>query len=387
MKLAVATICPHVQERGVWYSYGPFVEELNRWHNLFEHLIMVAPVDQGEIPDGWSPYAKSDQIEVVAYRKNRGHGLAQPRTSLFEIPVMLNALQRACRRSDALHVRCPGSIGLLASAAGRLIARRRVAKFAGQWDGYPSEPRTVRWQRNLLRSNWWGAPTTVYAIGPQPKPHIIPFFSTAVTDAELAQASAIARQREGSLREPRVLFVGRLTAPKSADVILKAASILEPRRRPSRITFAGSGPELPRLESLSTTLGLNGVTAFLGAITREQVLKAYSEHDVLVLPSQTEGWPKALTEAMAFGLVCVATNTGIIPEMLADGRGFTVPFRDPERLATVLREIQESPSKAAKVGIRASEWASRYSLEQLEVQLRRILADSWGVDEDQLRAA
>ena len=69
--------------------------------------------------------------------------MSQETTRLREIPQMLYTLTKAALMSDAFHLRSPASISLLASLVVPLLQRKRCAKFAGQWTGYPGEPRTL----------------------------------------------------------------------------------------------------------------------------------------------------------------------------------------------------------------------------------------------------
>ena len=92
MKLAIATICPHIFFEDRWWSYEPFVLEMNIWSQLFDELILVGPVEQGPPPAFWSPYQRSEAVSVISYRKDKGRGLQQERTSAWEIPAMISAI-------------------------------------------------------------------------------------------------------------------------------------------------------------------------------------------------------------------------------------------------------------------------------------------------------
>jgi glycosyltransferase involved in cell wall biosynthesis len=98
----------------------------------------------------------------------------------------------------------------------------------------------------------------------------------------------------------------------------------------------------------------------------------------LVLISKTEGWPKAVAEAMAFGVCCIGASEGFVPSMLAEGRGFTVPAGDSSALLSLLRELHGDSHRRVDTGNRAAEWARQYTLEGLRQALFVLLEKWWG---------
>ena len=98
---------------------------------------------------------------------------------------------------------------------------------------------------------------------------------------------------------------------------------------------------------------------------------------VLVLVSESEGWPKALMEGMAYGLVCIGSSRGFIPQLLGDGRGLVVPAGNVEALAQHLARIAADPDAYAAMSRAAAGWAQTFSLERLRQELRSLLERSW----------
>jgi glycosyltransferase involved in cell wall biosynthesis len=378
MRLGIATICPHIYFENQWWSYEPFVLEMNIWSDLFDELVCVAPQEAGPPPPLWAPYRRSSAVRVIPYRHDRGRGLDQPRTSPAEIPAMAGALIRAARTTDAFHVRSPGSIGLLASLLLPLLQTRRCAKYAGQWGAYPGEARSVRLQRAILRSRWWGAPVTVYGEWPGQPAHIVSFFTSVLGDGQLARARVAAGSR-ALVNPARLLFVGRLSAAKQVATLIAALGQLRDTGLSAQLTIVGDGPEREPLAAQARRLGLEEQVVFAGALPFKQVLDRYERADILVLVSQTEGWPKAIAEAMAFGLVCIGSNQGLVPWMLGEGRGLTAPPGDAAALAVALRALIGDPQRYQAISRAASAWAQQFSLPSLRAALRRLLESSWHV--------
>lgn len=377
MRLGVASICPHIYFDGRWWSYEPFVLEMNIWTDIFDELVIVAPLDEAPPPAFWSPYRKSEKISVIPYRRFRGKGLQQEKTSVFEIPRMISAIVSAAKVTDAFHVRSPGSIGLLSSLIIPLFTQRMCAKYAGQWNGYPGESWKVRLQRAILRSKWWRGPVTVYGQWPDQPSHIVPFFTSVLDGAQMDLARKSAHEKRPG-KPIRILFVGRLTESKNVNVLLRAIFKLKNEGIDFRCTIVGDGPERENLKAHISACGLDLCTTLTGALDFDKVINQYEQADVLVLASETEGWPKVIAEGMAFGLVCVGSNRGIVPWMLGEGRGYLVEPGDVDSLANTLKRIASSPHEYMEMSSKAAVWAQQYSTEGLKKALQELLAKSWG---------
>jgi hypothetical protein len=83
--------------------------------------------------------------------------------------------------SNAIHVRCPGNLGLLGVILAPLFSDKLIAKYAGQWNAHKGERKILRLQRAILKSPWWKGPVTVYGEWENQPAHIIPFFTSMMS--------------------------------------------------------------------------------------------------------------------------------------------------------------------------------------------------------------
>jgi glycosyltransferase involved in cell wall biosynthesis len=90
--------------------------------------------------------------------------------------------------------------------------------------------------------------------------------------------------------------------------------------------------------------------------------------DMFVLPSRTEGLPRALIEAMARGLPCVATDVGGIPELLVSED--LVPAGDAMSLAAKLMSVLGNPQRRAAMSARNLEKAREFHYDALSLKRR-----------------
>jgi len=96
--------------------------------------------------------------------------------------------------------------------------------------------------------------------------------------------------------------------------------------------------------------------------------------DIFVFPSLYEGLGIALIEAMAAGCVCVATNTGPIPEVVQDGKdGVLVPSADAEALARAICDLLGDPTRRSQLGTAAKQTAfSKFQPKEQAERLTRV---------------
>lgn len=125
------------------------------------------------------------------------------------------------------------------------------------------------------------------------------------------------------------------------------------RQIPARLLMVGDGPEQGSTGHLAKELGIVHAVDFLGK--RLRIDQLLPEADVLLLPSELEGFGLVALEAMACGVPAVATRTGGVPELITDGQdGFLEPVGDIRRQAARVidllrnRELHQRMSSAAR---------------------------------------
>jgi glycosyltransferase involved in cell wall biosynthesis len=377
MRLLIISSAIHYRWNGVVFSYEPYTREIDVWADLFSEVVIAAPVRTEKPPGDCGPFLRSN-ISVLPQAEVGGNNFTSKVKLLWSLPRLAWNVGRAIRSCDAVHVRCPGNLGFIGAVLAPLLSKYTVAKYAGQWNGYPGESFSARIQRYLLKSRYWSGPVTVYGNWPDQPAHVIPFFTSIMTQEQVSRASAVAQSRRQPSRM-RILFVGRLSKAKNVDVLIEALALIKAGGDKFVCSIIGEGPERARLEDLATSRGLSDCVYFVGGLPHEQVLDHFASSDVLVLASMTEGWPKSIAEAMTFGLICIGSNQGFVPEMLADGRGLVVTPRDIPELAEQLAKIATNPESFDLMRLRASEWSQEFSLDKLREAIKALLASHWQI--------
>lgn len=176
------------------------------------------------------------------------------------------------------------------------------------------------------------------------------------------------RKAQGIVTDARmVLFLGRLSAKKGPDMLLRAFSALPERlaERPLLLVFAGpdeSGMKA-RLDRLAAELGSNSRVKFAGPLYGEEKWAAYRDADVFVLPSQNENFGNAAAEAAAAGTpVIVSEQCGIAPLFAKEG-GSVVPY-DAGVVGRALRQALEDDEYRARMAAGSARVAAKLAWEE-----------------------
>ena len=193
------------------------------------------------------------------------------------------------------------------------------------------------------------------ALAPDPdRVHLV--YHGLAADRAPAHAPRESTRDGGCAGEPvRLLSVGRCVAKKGFDLLLQALAQLPPERH-WRWTHIGGGPLRRRLTAQAAALGIADRINWRGALPFDQVLAAYGEADVFILPSRIDadgdrdGLPNVLMEAQAQGVVCLATTLSGIPELIRDGEtGLLTPPEDCDALTAALLTLIQSPPLRARL--------------------------------------
>lgn len=151
---------------------------------------------------------------------------------------------------------------------------------------------------------------------------------------------------------PVVGYVGRLSAEKGVDVLIRAVVALPD----VTLILIGDGPDRSRLEGLAGELDIGGRVVLAG--WQEDPRPWYKGLDVLALPSRSEALPLAAVEAMLAERPVVASRVGGTREVVLDGlTGILVPPDDHRALGKALAALLGDEARRVRMGRRGREVA------------------------------
>jgi glycosyltransferase involved in cell wall biosynthesis len=137
----------------------------------------------------------------------------------------------------------------------------------------------------------------------------------------------------------RIVFVGRLTAEKQVEVILKAMTKLDPALD-TTFDIVGGGDQRKQLEHLASQLGLADRVTFHGRTSDEELRALLSRASLFVIASIAELQSIATMEAMASALPIVAADAVALPHLVHDGEnGYLFEPGNVDELAARLTDV------------------------------------------------
>lgn len=200
-----------------------------------------------------------------------------------------------------------------------------------------------------------------------------------ITIETLPPAEAAERRHavRAALRIPEsarvIVNVGRFSAEKGQQSIVDANALLLERSPSSDAIFllCGDGPTLAPVRDSAFSRGMTNIR-FLGRTDRVQDYLCAA--DIFVMPSDFEGMPNAMMEAMAYGLPCVSTNRSGALDIARDGiEALYYEPRDAAQLARHLATLLDDPAKASAMGRRARERMQQFTVRRFADHFDRIL--------------
>jgi glycosyltransferase involved in cell wall biosynthesis len=337
-----------------------------RYLDVFSNVIVAARVRDVPTPSAGSVPATAADIAFCPLPAYSGLG-----GFLRHARRVRGALADAVRSSGAVIVRSPSPIGHFAATTAMARHKSYGAEIVGDPDQVFSAGAFHHPMRAALRKTATTAqahlarhaiavmfvtrrvlqqkyPTAGLAFSASDAPLDDAAFNTASSD-ELGD-------RHGALR---IVTVGHLDQPyKGVAVLLESLRSLRRSGAAVHLTVVGGGRLQADLQELTRDQGTAGDVSFLGQLDRDGVQRALDAAQLFVLPSLTEGLPRALLEAMARGLPAIATRVGGVPELLPEE--CLVPAGNAEALARKILDVAHDDAARTAWGRRNREVAMGY---------------------------
>ncbi len=319
-------------------------------------------------------------LRVVPLSPRRGAGLD---SKLNFLPWLLRnsgTIFRELWQADGVHAAIPGDVGTVGMLGAWLFRKPLFVRHCGNW------LRPVTLAEKLWR--WFmeavaGGRNVMLATGgaaesPSGKnPNVQWIFSSSLTQWEL-QVYAHMRicPSDGQLH---LVHVARQERSKGAATIIQSLPLLAKRFPQVSLEIVGEGSAIPEFKRLAVETGVAERVHFSGKLNHDQVMQRLQGSHLFAFPTtSSDGFPKAVLEALAVGLPIVATRVSVLPHLLGNGCGVLIDEPTPEAVAQGIEQALNNPAQYETMSCKAIETAQQYSLEAWRDTVGGYMTTAWG---------
>lgn len=372
MNFTIITHVLHKKEETHLYGYGPYVWEMNIWFKYVDKVSIVAPLLKDKVGNIDLAYQHPELNfqEVPALALTTPVGILR---SLLFLPLVSWRIYKAMQTADHIHLRCPGNMGLLGCLVQILFPNKaKTAKYAGNWDPKSKQPLAYRIQKYILSNTFLtkNMQVLVYGDWENQSKNIKPFFTATYS---VSEKESIEKPSLDPVIE--LIFVGSLVKGKNPMYAIRLAEKLIKKGKNVVLNIYGEGVEKEILRDYIKVNQLENHVLLHGNQNQDIIKKAYKKSHFVVLPSKSEGWPKAIAEGMFWGCVPVATKVSCVPFILDYGNRGIFLDMDLEKDVIQLEEILENEKAFFSKSKLALEWSQNYTTTVFETEIKKILTE------------
>jgi len=370
MKFLIVTLAPTLQKSNVYYSYAPYVYEMNLWAKNVIELGIVSPVSYNKdlLLSKFDKEPKVFPIHSLSFIS-----LNETLKSIYRLPIILFAIYKAMKWADHIHLRCPGNIGLLGCLVQILFPNTpKSVKYAGNWDPKSKQPFSYKIQQFLLRNTFLTKKVKVLVYGDwqEKSKNIKPFFTASYSEKE--KEIVADKYFESCIN---FVFVGTLSPGKQPLISVKVVHELFKKGIDVKLNMYGEGIEREILENYILEHQLQHVVVLHGNKSKDIIKEAYKLAHFLVFISKSEGWPKVVAEAMFWKCLPISTAVSCVPTMLDQGKRGSLVLPDVMTITNEIEYYLNNDKVYAEKVLSAFNWSRTYTLDKFENEIKKLLIE------------
>jgi glycosyltransferase involved in cell wall biosynthesis len=370
MTFALITHVPHKKQKSQYFAYAPYVSEMNLWFKHVDLVLVVAPKVKEDPETIDIPY-EHDNIQFETIPSIQFTSVKSSMLSVLKIPEIIRAIFKACKKADHIHLRCPGNIGLLGCLVQILFPKKaKTVKYAGNWDPKAKQPLSYRFQKWILGNTFLtkNIQVLVYGDWKNQTKNIKSFFTASFNNEEIEIPEV-----RTYLEDLKFMFVGSLVEGKRPLLAIQIVEELKKKGKKATLDIYGDGVLKDKLKHYIKKNGLENSIKLHGNQSKDDIKQALKSKHFLILASKSEGWPKAVAEAMFFGVIPISTSISCVPYMLDYERRGLLIEPELDSVITKINKLLKAPKTLIRMSILASNWSQKYTLEVFEEEIIKLL--------------
>ena len=372
VKFLVITYTPLIKKEGEYYSYSPYVDEMDVWFSFADEYRILCP---NSYPiDFLSKPFKSKEIKTYKIPFIAFNSFTRIIKSIIFLPFIIFQMIRAIWWSNHIHFRSPGNVTLI----GALIQiffplKKKSVKYAGNWDPNSRQPKSYRLQQAIFRNTFLSKNIRVLVYGEWPNEtmNIVPFMSASYMESE-----KIAFKPRNFTRKLKFVFIGAMVVGKRPLLTLKIIENLRKHGIDLELHMFGDGNLIEDVKGYVSNQKLESIVFVYGNKDKKVLKSCLQDAHFCILPSKSEGWPKAIAEGMFFGAIPISTRISCMPWILDDGkRGILIDSELNNAVIAIVEDLNKGDAYLNTMSKNAQDWSQEYTVDRLEHEIEKVVKE------------
>lgn len=381
MRLAIVShkLCWKIPDGG-FSTDGGFPLQIKAISELFDETSVVVPCEMNKTEYGISPLTGRG-LKVKPLSIPKGKGLPRKLGIPFWLIKNGAVIWREIKRADAVHAPVPGDVGTIGMLFALVQRKPLFVRHCGNWQVQRTRAEKF-WRWSMER--FAGGRNVMLATGgakvsPSGRnPAIKWIFSTSLTETQIETSMPQKLPADGKIR---LIIACRQEERKGTSVVIESLPLILRKFPNAVLDVVGSGALLGVLCRQAKQLSLTDKITFHGKVEHSRVVELLKEAHVFCFPTTaSEGFPKAVLEALACGLPVITTKVSVLPELIGDGAGILIDEATAKNVGQAVEKICRSPQEYAQMSAAAIIIAREFSLEKWRETIGDHLRRAWNVD-------
>lgn len=369
IKFLVVTYTPTLQKEGKYYSYSPYVDEMDKWFSYVDEYRIISPSTYPT--DFLSKAFISKKIGYYHIPFIAFNSFGNIIKSIVFLPYIFFQLIRAMMWANHIHFRSPGNVTLLGSMVQIIFPKKtKSVKYAGNWDPNSSQPFSYRLQKAIFRNTSLSKNTKVLVYGnwPNETANVYSFMSATYSESEKLPF----KERDYS-NKLKFVFIGAMVIGKRPMFTVKIVQSLRALGKNAELHMFGDGDLINEVKAYVTENELSDYVKVYGNQDKQVVKECLLDAHFTILPSKSEGWPKAIAEGMFFGAIPISTKISCLPWILDYGkRGILIDADLDTAVRSITNELNKGKEYLNEMSLKAQQWSQQYTIDRLEEEIEKV---------------
>ncbi|TMM31338.1 glycosyltransferase [Polaribacter aestuariivivens] len=314
-KLLVVSDTSMVKDsNGYVNAFGPVVVELNNLLLEFDEITWIGFNRKNELNNKSFIKINDNKIKPILLKGVGGKTFLDKLNIIFAYPKMALIILKHISKHTYIHSRAPSNPSIIVMFYSLFFSKKIFwHKYAGTWVEKASF--FYKLQRLFLSNLKMNSVITINGNFSEKK-NILPFENPCLDTVDRDLGAQIV-ENKNLKNKINFCFVGALTSKKGVNDIISAFKNIKSSKI-GEIHFVGDGPCLEKY--IEESKDIKYKLFFHGYLAKKQIKDIYIKSHFILLPSQSEGFPKVIGEAMNYGTIPIVSNISCIDQYIQNNK-------------------------------------------------------------------